>query len=360
MSPAELELTATITYEGAKARIATAEEAVPILRLGNPLARATSNPLIHCADLTALGIPHPKKTNVSVVYPGVVRFFWIASPHSVIRYKLIDRIRPNYDLDAHRLLLNELSIRSMTLQESPAPLDTPQNTFGGPSSLIATSMAGRGQEWHQSRSANAPSGFDSSYGRSVGQPNSDSRYLERKTSADSPTKHQQFGQLQSPVKIKTEPVVDTIPPSRRPYYEEDRMQLDTPPRSSESKKPLNRNRYKSIPNFDHPPEVQALQRELRDIRRQLNADIVQERTIVENLRELGTEVDSDTSETDFVTKVRLELFEAELQEERARRRRLEEIIEDIRRERREPFVVPALLDAFIEISKLTNEALEEG
>jgi type II secretory pathway component PulM len=63
-----------------------------------------------------------------------------------------------------------------------------------------------------------------------------------------------------------------------------------------------------------------------------------------------------------VTRARIEQFEAELQAERARRRRLEEIVEDIRRECREPFVVPSLLDAFIEISKLTNEALapEEG
>jgi hypothetical protein len=35
------------------------------------------------ADLTALGIPHPKRSNVSVVYPGTVRFFWIALPHAV-------------------------------------------------------------------------------------------------------------------------------------------------------------------------------------------------------------------------------------------------------------------------------------
>jgi type II secretory pathway component PulM len=60
-----------------------------------------------------------------------------------------------------------------------------------------------------------------------------------------------------------------------------------------------------------------------------------------------------------VTKARIEQFETELQAEREKRRRLEDAIEDIRRERREPFVVPALLDAFIEISKLTNGALEE-
>lgn len=61
-----------------------------------------------------------------------------------------------------------------------------------------------------------------------------------------------------------------------------------------------------------------------------------------------------------VTRARIQHLEGALQDERAKRRRLEGIVEDIRRECREPFVVPALLDAFVEISKLTNEAMEEG
>ncbi|KAF7377458.1 hypothetical protein MSAN_00167600 [Mycena sanguinolenta] len=141
------------------------------------------------------------------------------------------------------------------------------------------------------------------------------------------------------------------------HDQDDRMQIDT---REARKQPLKRNRYKSVPDFNNPSEVQALQHELREIRRQLNADILEERKIVETLRELGAEVESDASEIDFVTKARIEQFEAELQEERARRRRLEEVVEDIRRERKAPFVVPALLDAFLEISTLTNAALEEG
>lgn len=59
-------------------------------------------------------------------------------------------------------------------------------------------------------------------------------------------------------------------------------------------------------------------------------------------------------------KARIQQLESELRSERAKRRKLEDMVEDIRRECREPFVVPALLDAFVEISKLTNEALEDG
>ncbi|KAJ7898731.1 hypothetical protein B0H13DRAFT_1884184 [Mycena leptocephala] len=106
-------------------------------------------------------------------------------------------------------------------------------------------------------------------------------------------------------------------------------------------------------------QKQDLRRELRDIRCQMTADILKERRIVESLRELEAEVEGegDATEVDFVTKARLEVFEAEPQTEWARRRRLEEIVEDVRRERRAPFVVPALLDTLIEISQLTSELI---
>ncbi|KAJ6482524.1 hypothetical protein C8R45DRAFT_1001744 [Mycena sanguinolenta] len=320
MSPVELELTATIAYEGGKAGIKTVGEADPILR----------------RDLTEIGLPHPKKTNVSVVCPGVVRFYWIALSNSTIHHNLLDKIRPKHNLEAHHDMLSQLYIQSFTLQESPAP------------SLRKADFAAK--EWNAGL-PNRPD-FDAFY------PTPDSRSISslgRNPSGESSTKPPRFAQ--GPVKIKTEPVADTMPLNH--HQDSDRMQIDT---HEPRKQYLNRNRYKSIPDFTNPSEteIQALRRELREIRRQLNADILEERGIVESLRELGAEVESDVSEIDFVTKARIELFEAELQEERARRRKLEEIVEDIRRERKAPFVVPALLDAFLDISKLTNQVLEEG
>ncbi|KAF8201351.1 hypothetical protein K438DRAFT_1821866 [Mycena galopus ATCC 62051] len=388
MSAVELELTATITYEPAKGRVTTTDEAVPILR----------------QDLDALGIPHPKRANISVVYPGTVRFFWIALSNSPIHKKLMESIRPRYNTSEHRESLDQLLIRSMDLRETVAASELPYY----PRKQDA-------REWAHPYTRPAPGnansaqfsgghGFDSSYGREL-NPESlvdriatpSSSYLER-----NPT--------QCP-RIKAEPVIETIPPSvHRPYQDQDdEMQVDTSTPSRFTfgewrKQPappvsLDRNRYKSIPdrdfgfNNDHDPnssnnheyrhtrnysnhsykhdhydqkhehdlpEVQDLRRELRDIRRQMTADIAEERKIVESLRELGAEVEAggDATEVDFVTKARLERFEADLQTERARRRRLEEIVEDVRRERRAPFVVPALLDAFIEISQLTSEVME--
>lgn len=58
-------------------------------------------------------------------------------------------------------------------------------------------------------------------------------------------------------------------------------------------------------------------------------------------------------------KTRLEKIESELASERRRRVEAEQSLDDIQRECREPFVVPALLDAFITISKLTTRVMDE-
>lgn len=52
-------------------------------------------------------------------------------------------------------------------------------------------------------------------------------------------------------------------------------------------------------------------------------------------------------------------FRAKVEEEQAARHRAEEILQDFKRECREPFIVPALLDMFQDISKLTSIAMEE-
>jgi hypothetical protein len=63
---------------------------------------------------------------------------------------------------------------------------------------------------------------------------------------------------------------------------------------------------------------------------------------------------------DTVLKTRLQLAEHDLQAEKRRRIEAEESLRDVERECREPFVVPALLEAFVELSKLTTEALIAG
>jgi 1-aminocyclopropane-1-carboxylate deaminase/D-cysteine desulfhydrase-like pyridoxal-dependent ACC family enzyme len=59
----------------------------------------------------------------------------------------------------------------------------------------------------------------------------------------------------------------------------------------------------------------------------------------------------------IVLKTRLQIVENELQNERRRRQEAEQLVKDVEKESKEPFVVPALLDAFAAISRLSGEAL---
>ena len=59
-----------------------------------------------------------------------------------------------------------------------------------------------------------------------------------------------------------------------------------------------------------------------------------------------------------VIKEKLRTVEQELREEKRRRMEAEAALEDIKRECREPFIVPALLDAFITISKVTSQVMD--
>ena len=51
-------------------------------------------------------------------------------------------------------------------------------------------------------------------------------------------------------------------------------------------------------------------------------------------------------------------MEYELKEERQKRQDAEDAIQDVRRECRAPFIVPSLLDAFVELSRLTSKATQ--
>jgi len=62
----------------------------------------------------------------------------------------------------------------------------------------------------------------------------------------------------------------------------------------------------------------------------------------------------------IATKTRLQMVERELREERMQRIRAEDALKDIQRECREPFVVPALFEAFLLISNVTSQAMDTG
>lgn len=119
------------------------------------------------------------------------------------------------------------------------------------------------------------------------------------------------------------------------------------------------------PNSSDLPKIQTLSRELWDIRRKLTADGVRESAILDKLKLLHAayvpEPMSASSDRALqALKTRLREVEKDLENERHLRLKAEATLQDIRRECKAPFVVPALLDAFISISNLTTQALQHS
>lgn len=71
------------------------------------------------------------------------------------------------------------------------------------------------------------------------------------------------------------------------------------------------------------------------------------------MQSLRTNV-SDLERSLHKEKTQVTLLRQELDEERRKRLRAELIVEDIRREMKDPFIVPSLLDAFITLTDISE------
>ncbi|KAH8828113.1 hypothetical protein DL96DRAFT_1601776 [Flagelloscypha sp. PMI_526] len=115
------------------------------------------------------------------------------------------------------------------------------------------------------------------------------------------------------------------------------------------------------PEHDNPKaqKIEALQRKLQEVRKEFAIKAEQEMTLVNDLRLLRVaqvpELVSTHPET--VMTQRLKSIGEEVETERRKREDADKAIDDIRQECRTPFIVPSLLDAFIQISKMTTQAL---
>jgi len=115
---------------------------------------------------------------------------------------------------------------------------------------------------------------------------------------------------------------------------------------------------------DH--DVNRLTRELWDTRRELAAMRAREQVILGDLGRFGAQIPRVEVKVEVgaegagaggehgVSREDLQALEAELSVERARRVRAERALNDVERECRAPFVVPALFQAFVSISELSG------
>jgi len=103
-------------------------------------------------------------------------------------------------------------------------------------------------------------------------------------------------------------------------------------------------------------EESKLTRDLSDIRRQMAALKAQEDNLIERLKKINPSAVKEDSRAEK-TKENGYAALADLQAEREKRRRAEEVWEDARKEYRAPLVVPAMLDAFEKLAQIAGDAL---
>ncbi|KAI6038497.1 hypothetical protein EDC04DRAFT_2693637 [Pisolithus marmoratus] len=104
--------------------------------------------------------------------------------------------------------------------------------------------------------------------------------------------------------------------------------------------------------------ISLLWREVLEIRRQQVMLRDKEAVLLDEMDKLSGNLRASSSTTSLPTtssaEMRLAEMETELREERERRTRAEKALEEVERECRSPFVVPALFRAFITISDLST------
>ncbi|KAI0746674.1 hypothetical protein C8Q80DRAFT_787601 [Daedaleopsis nitida] len=128
------------------------------------------------------------------------------------------------------------------------------------------------------------------------------------------------------------------------------------------------------------PAAHAATRELWDVRRQITALQARETSLVSELQHLGQPVAPTEGGSSNATDQRLKplqdeivalrdelnrekqarkVSEALLRAERLRRAEVESVMKDTTRECKQPFVVPALFDAFMKLGQMTGDALKD-
>ncbi|PBK66118.1 hypothetical protein ARMSODRAFT_960570 [Armillaria solidipes] len=257
-------------------------------------------------DLDSLGIPYPRVSSISIPAMGVVKFSWKTELGSLFHAHLKDRI-----LNVQQEQLSDASISGIILKEPKKKIKIawmdPQYTESEPTeSECPVSM---GSEYPVPTASEIPSPYSNSANQSEPLSLHQSTPLEEVTSV-------LIGKRTS--------------------------------RSASPPPPAKRCRSKSPSDDDEC----SLLHELGSLNEGMKTLATRQTVIREKLKAIGAQ---SIPEPDFLFR---DQFELEIETERKQRIECETVLMDIRRECRVPFIVPALFDAFVDISKLTTAAVD--
>ncbi|KAK0186432.1 hypothetical protein F5146DRAFT_1124229 [Armillaria mellea] len=342
MAPSVL-LTVRVTYLPPKAAMFTPEDltaAIVILR----------------RDLTSLGIPHPKAYTIKILFRGVVRFCWETEIHSPLHVLLVKKIT-----NMSQEELSERTISKMTLKQEPnkkldpppAPKTTYLHSHHIPDSVLSSQdffpHSGPIPERHPGESR---FGSSSQLYASNSTPWTDTSRSYLQYTESVPTYFETF----NPYPHQLEPPSQPQSPISRVKEEDTSVVIGKRTSRSVSPPPsAKRSRSRSPLNDDES----SLLHELGSLSEELKHLVARQTRIREKLKDMGAQ---SVPEPDFLCSTiafRDEVRDLELEIEAERKQRIEyeTVLTDIRRECRVPFIVPALFDAFIDISKLTTAAM---
>ncbi|KAJ3534659.1 hypothetical protein NMY22_g6832 [Coprinellus aureogranulatus] len=293
------------------------------------------------SDLIALKVPHPKSENVTLASHGRVEFSWAGvEPYKVLHLNLIHKLRPldpGYQ-ELFKRALDECSIASATFREIPSAQSASASTSGYTNKRPYQSSQDDFDPPHK-KFASGPSG-----------PRGDQ------------AAEKFLNDTLKTLAVKSEPVDVPLPPSASSISSatlSSRLSRFGPPveRPSPSSTTWEKPRDPPV-EVKAEPTLKDLMGELWEVRKTLSSAGEREAALVEKIQKLHPQLKiPPTPEQKEVIALKAHLEEArsDAAAQRKEKEELQRSLDSIRRESKEPFIVPELIDAFLSISNLASK-----
>ncbi|KAK0443122.1 uncharacterized protein EV420DRAFT_1485098 [Desarmillaria tabescens] len=294
-------------------------------------------------DLTSLNIPLPKVSSIKIPTKGVVKFYWkteLGSPfHEILKSRISD---------ASRQQMSKLSISAITLKEPKKKTNPPPRPVAhhSPPSVLISQMTTIPQS-----ALDAPSQlFPSDHTRIAQMDVPYSQYtMPGPVPSQSEVPVPMSSEMPGPYSIPVHQPETLSLPQSTPLEEVTSVVIGKRTSHSVSPPPSAKRCRSRSPSDD---DELSLLHELGSLDEAMMFLAARQSRIREKLKDMGVQT---VPEPNFLSR---DQFELEIEAERKQRIECETVLMDIRRECRVPFIVPALFDAFIDISKLTTAAVD--
>ncbi|KAK0186454.1 hypothetical protein F5146DRAFT_131350 [Armillaria mellea] len=310
-------------------------------------------------DVHSLGIPNPKVSSIKVPTMGIVKFSWkteLGSPfHKFLKHRISNmqqerlsdasisditlkepgkrKIKPKRELVSYPIP-SLLTPHAVTLPEST--LDTPSQSLLSDITEIVCMDVSYPQYTVSERPG--PTELESPAVTESGCPVSVGSEYQPPTTSEIPGPHlNPTDQSESLSLHRSTPLeVTSVLIGKRTS-----RSVSPPP-------PAKRSRIRSPSDDDEC----SLLHELGSLNEEIKTLATRQTVIRDKLKTIGAQ---SIPEPDLLFR---DQFEPEIETEKKKRIECETVLMDIRRECRVPFIVPALFDAFVDISKLTTAAID--